>query len=115
MARSTVEGEPSPLAVAFDEPELISLAFIEDGASPQPLVRPQTDAAETRLKPLLDTLASLDVGQMKEQANKLKARFSPDKPISLEEILAGKWMSWVGAIAVVLGVGFFFKYPWRSS
>ncbi len=29
---------------------------------------------------------------------------------SFEEILAGKWLTWVGAVAVVLGAGFFFKY-----
>jgi Predicted membrane protein (DUF2339)/Protein of unknown function (DUF3999) len=29
---------------------------------------------------------------------------------SLEELLAGKWMTWVGALAVVIGAGFGFKY-----
>ncbi|MCY2966437.1 MAG: DUF2339 domain-containing protein, partial [Planctomycetota bacterium] len=30
--------------------------------------------------------------------------------LSLEELLAGKWLTWVGAIAVVIGAGFAFKY-----
>ncbi|MGE5191661.1 MAG: DUF2339 domain-containing protein [Deltaproteobacteria bacterium] len=29
---------------------------------------------------------------------------------SLEELLAGKWMTWVGALAVVIGAGFALKY-----
>lgn len=29
---------------------------------------------------------------------------------TVEELLAGKWMTWVGAIAVVIGAGFAFKY-----
>jgi len=33
-----------------------------------------------------------------------------DESSSLEEQLAGKWLTWVGAIAVIIGAGFFFKY-----
>lgn len=29
---------------------------------------------------------------------------------SIEEVLAGRWLTWVGAIAVVIGAGFGFKY-----
>lgn len=29
---------------------------------------------------------------------------------SLEEILAGRWLTWVGALALIVGVGFFFRY-----
>ena len=35
---------------------------------------------------------------------------SKDSSLTFEEILAGQWMTWVGAIAVVIGAGFFFKY-----
>ncbi len=30
--------------------------------------------------------------------------------ISFEELLAGKWLTWIGAVAVIIAVGFFFKY-----
>ncbi|WP_197532379.1 DUF2339 domain-containing protein [Symmachiella macrocystis] len=30
--------------------------------------------------------------------------------VSIEELLAGKWLTWVGAVAVIIAVGFFFKY-----
>lgn len=33
-----------------------------------------------------------------------------DETSTWEEILAGKWLTWVGAIAVVIGSGLFFKY-----
>jgi hypothetical protein len=33
-----------------------------------------------------------------------------DESSTWEEILAGKWLTWVGAIAVVIGSGLFFKY-----
>ncbi|MFO1041814.1 MAG: DUF2339 domain-containing protein [Planctomycetaceae bacterium] len=33
-----------------------------------------------------------------------------DEPSTLEEILAGKWLTWVGALAVIIGAGFGFKY-----
>ncbi|MDB5334697.1 MAG: hypothetical protein JWN70_316 [Planctomycetaceae bacterium] len=35
---------------------------------------------------------------------------SEDEPSTLEEILAGKWLTWVGALAVIIGAGFGFKY-----
>ena len=35
---------------------------------------------------------------------------SSDEPSTLEEILAGKWLTWVGALAVIIGAGFGFKY-----
>ncbi|MBC8116658.1 MAG: DUF2339 domain-containing protein, partial [Candidatus Saccharimonas sp.] len=35
---------------------------------------------------------------------------SGDEPSTLEEILAGKWLTWVGALAVIIGAGFGFKY-----
>ena len=33
-----------------------------------------------------------------------------NEPSTLEEILAGKWLTWVGALAVIIGAGFGFKY-----
>ncbi|MBI5759757.1 MAG: DUF2339 domain-containing protein, partial [Planctomycetales bacterium] len=33
-----------------------------------------------------------------------------DETSSWEEILAGKWLTWVGAVAMVIGAGLFFKY-----
>ena len=33
-----------------------------------------------------------------------------DETSSWEEILAGKWLTWVGAVATVIGAGLFFKY-----
>ncbi|HTI51535.1 MAG TPA: DUF2339 domain-containing protein, partial [Planctomycetaceae bacterium] len=35
---------------------------------------------------------------------------SEKEAFSLEELLAGKWMTWVGALAVVIGAGFALKY-----
>ena len=39
-----------------------------------------------------------------------KAAVTGDEPSTLEEILAGKWLTWVGALAVIIGAGFGFKY-----
>ena len=33
-----------------------------------------------------------------------------DESSTLEEILAGKWLTWIGALAVIIGAGFGFKY-----
>ncbi|MCH8342935.1 MAG: DUF2339 domain-containing protein [Planctomycetes bacterium] len=38
------------------------------------------------------------------------ASASAEQRLSIEELLAGKWLTWVGAVALVIGVGFFFKY-----
>ncbi len=35
---------------------------------------------------------------------------SREESSTLEEILAGKWLTWVGALAVIIGAGFGFKY-----
>lgn len=34
----------------------------------------------------------------------------PKEPFSLEEVLAGKWLTWVAALALIIGAGLFFKY-----
>jgi uncharacterized membrane protein len=33
-----------------------------------------------------------------------------DKSFSLEEVLAGRWLTYVGALALIIGAGYFFKY-----
>ncbi len=38
-----------------------------------------------------------------------------DEPSTLEEILAGKWLTWVGALAVIIGAGFGFKYAIENN
>lgn len=38
-----------------------------------------------------------------------------DEPSTLEEILAGKWLTWVGALAVIIGTGFGFKYAIENN
>ena len=35
---------------------------------------------------------------------------SREESSTLEEILAGKWLTWIGALAVIIGAGFGFKY-----
>ena len=40
---------------------------------------------------------------------------SEDEPSTLEEILAGKWLTWVGALAVIIGAGFGFKYAVENN
>ena len=47
------------------------------------------------------------------QATRSAAATKPltgDESSTLEEILAGKWLTWVGALAVIIGAGFGFKY-----
>lgn len=70
---------------------------------PKPPVRSQSDAiaavAAARKRP--------DAPQTEESEEPAVAASSG---ISLEEILAGRWMTWVGALAVIIGIGFFFKY-----
>ncbi|MFO1096374.1 MAG: DUF2339 domain-containing protein [Planctomycetaceae bacterium] len=34
----------------------------------------------------------------------------PKEPFSLEEVLAGKWLTWVAALALIIGAGLAFKY-----
>ncbi len=43
-------------------------------------------------------------------AGGLPAADAGDERPTFEELLAGKWLTWVGAIAVIIGAGFFFKY-----
>jgi hypothetical protein len=38
-----------------------------------------------------------------------------DEPSTLEELLAGKWLSWVGSLAVIIGAGFGFKYAVENN
>lgn len=43
------------------------------------------------------------------------SRPESDEPSTLEEILAGKWLTWVGALAVIIGAGFGFKYAIENN
>jgi uncharacterized membrane protein len=47
--------------------------------------------------------------------NRTVSTTPPPNARSLEELLAGQWMTWVGALAVVIGVGFFFKYTIENN
>lgn len=50
------------------------------------------------------------VGSMVPPAASVAKPAASDEPSTLEEILAGKWLTWVGALAVIIGAGFGFKY-----
>ncbi len=50
------------------------------------------------------------IGTMLPPVASVAKPVTSDEPSTLEEILAGKWLTWVGALAVIIGVGFGFKY-----
>ena len=77
-----VVGGVTPLAMADDGGE--RKAEERTGRSPHPTSQATRSAAAT--KPL-----------------------TGDESSTLEEILAGKWLTWVGALAVIIGAGFGFK------
>ncbi len=50
------------------------------------------------------------VGGGREERTGRSAHPTSEESSTLEEILAGKWLTWVGALAVIIGAGFGFKY-----
>ncbi len=75
------------------------------GAVPQKL--DEADASGRKLDtPAVAARASVDVGVPAAT----KKIVTGNEPSTLEEILAGKWLTWVGALAVIIGAGFGFKY-----
>jgi hypothetical protein len=108
VRRAPTPPEPRPAAIP-EEP----VVWIDESAEPVP-----PRAASTRPAPA----ASGEPARVPPQtsAPKPAAVFAEshepaEKPpagesFSLEELLAGKWMTWVGALAVVIGAGFALKY-----
>src|SRR5262249_10646364 len=61
-------------------------------------------------RPPAETLPALAAALGRRRLEEPKGEEDSESDISLEEVLAGRWLTWVGALAVIIGVGFFFKY-----
>ncbi len=79
---------------------------VDPAITPYPVAKPQPAPA-----PLpMPTRVPAPVAAAVPVAHKSLTATSEDEPSTLEEILAGKWLTWVGALAVIIGAGFGFKY-----
>ncbi|WP_166820602.1 DUF2339 domain-containing protein [Thalassoroseus pseudoceratinae] len=97
--RTPVVAKPKP-----QSPVVMEVEEFLDEPKPTPQAKPQTLSPTTA--PPSQTLPRIETPSVKPAA-----KVTPKEPsLTVEEILAGQWMTWVGAIAVVIGAGFFFKY-----
>lgn len=69
------------------------------------------EKSETAVVPILSAGSTDET----PAATPLKPPTNHDEPTTLEEILAGKWLTWVGALAVIIGAGFGFKYAIENN
>jgi hypothetical protein len=93
---------PKPETVAPEEIEIV-----EPPARPVP-----TPVAPRPRRPIEEPVASTPVAAASDVFEEIAPAAEPSetKSFSLEELLAGRWLTWVGALAVIIGAGLFFKY-----
>jgi hypothetical protein len=77
--------------------------------APEPLVDIWMEETPAKTK-LVSREAELAVNLPTPPAEAGTPTTSVHESFSWEEILAGKWLTWVGAVAMVIGAGLFFKY-----
>src|SRR4051812_28957125 len=110
-----VEPSPSsPKSQAFSR-------LVRDQQVGPPVTRPSIIAAATRSNPIpprvrsspvipppvmTPRLAPLESAKRPEPVGASK----PKSDFSLERLIGGRWYAWIGALAVVVGLGLFFKY-----
>ncbi len=115
--RETVESLPA--TATDDSPQTSPLVpleiedFLDDPVEEpsKPLPKPETTPAPAIVSPTVPSPKTDASPLTATVAAKTSVTDDSEEPsLTFEEILAGQWMTWVGAIAVVIGAGFFFKY-----
>jgi hypothetical protein len=86
--------DPMPASQAPPRPVLSENVFLSD-TEPDP-------------SPVRESLQAF-VNHASEPTTK-DAPKTPEREIDWEELLAGRWLAWIGGLAVVIGAGFGFKY-----
>lgn len=104
---------PPPLTVATrSTPPVAPPRTISEVARPAPA---PTSAAARRgaasRTPTTETPANLAAGS----ALPSPARHAPADRTSIELAIGGRWMAWVGAIAVIIGIGLFIKFAYDEG
>ncbi|MBL8851529.1 MAG: DUF2339 domain-containing protein [Planctomycetaceae bacterium] len=84
----------SEIEVVAKPPAAVVAPVLETAAPPQP-VGPAEPAHQRPPQPM---------------AERTKPEEPVKEPFSLEELLAGKWLTWVAALALIIGAGLGFKY-----
>ncbi len=92
---------PKPETVAPEEIEIVE-------APPRPI--PSPILSPRPRQPIEVPMAAAAVVPENAAAEEPATAASETKSFSLEELLAGRWLTWVGALAVIIGAGLFFKY-----
>jgi len=96
-------GAAPPIAAAARETASVPIEDIEVIGKPV-APRPITLPTRPRLQPKPPEIRDVPAAARSETPAEAK------EPFSLEEVLAGKWLTWVAAIALIIGAGLFFKY-----
>lgn len=110
------EPDARPVAVADIEivrppaPQPAATLAVEPPTAPAaPLMPPLRERPTAAFEP--QAPAAAELAQQEVEAAEISAGLAePREPFSLEELLAGRWLTWVGALAVIIGAGLFFKY-----
>ncbi|MEZ6048242.1 MAG: DUF2339 domain-containing protein [Planctomycetaceae bacterium] len=72
---------------------------------------PEEQFSNSSHKTLHEEVRSTPSDRNDEPGKEIKEyTFSSDESNTWEQLLAGQWLSWLGAITVIIGAGFFFKY-----
>ncbi|MCA9115171.1 MAG: DUF2339 domain-containing protein [Planctomycetaceae bacterium] len=96
------------LAAAFREFDESSSTSTASSSSSAAASAPAGSASAASAAKTTANTGAEDRAAARELVGRLKER--ADAAISLEEILAGRWLTWVGAVALMIGAGFFFRY-----
>jgi hypothetical protein len=95
--------------IDVEAPTVASLPVLEVDANSGVLLTRSDEPAEKSVDSLVGNPPPIaDVHQN-------PPRHDRDEPTTLEELLGGKWLSWIGALAIIIGAGFGFKYAVENN
>ena len=95
--------------------EFVHHASLEpDAVEPPPLPVPAIESGAASVV-RVEKISKTAPVQGNRQQSATAIQSDRDEPSTLEEILAGKWLTWVGALAVIIGAGFGFKYAVENN
>ena len=109
-AQATKRVEPETVSVTealLDEKRARDAAVVDDRVD----ITVQANGGDSRIE-----ATKTDDGSREERTGRsahptvATQADSREESSTLEEILAGKWLTWIGALAVIIGAGFGFKY-----
>jgi uncharacterized membrane protein len=107
--QSSAESPAVETPKSFVEPVQATIPPRRELPTQPPQATSPVKAPPSRFEPTAESKVSQFIREI-ESAPRRENQQPVEPGLSLEELVGGKWLTWVGSLAVILGAGFFFKY-----